>query len=326
MKKLIYAFPGNEDFAQLLALRCHRDVCDLRVHHFPDGESLVTVDAPSPDADIVLVCTLDHPDTKLVPLLMAADTLREYSPRRIVLVAAYLSYMRQDDRFHPGEAVSARLFGAWLSAHFDAVVTVDPHLHRNATLADAQVKTGVAAHAASAIAVWLNRNVPRPLIVGPDEESHSLVSEVALKIKAPCSVARKTRHDDTHVSVVLPPHLDELLKTHTPVVIDDIVSSGHTAAECVRELVRLGAIAPLYVAIHGIFAPGAREIVLSSGASRIVTTNTIDTSEAYIDVTGSVAEAIDALPLLTQPPREVSGNLSLAARNTESSGDRIISR
>lgn len=318
MKKLVYAFPGNEDFAALLALRCHRDVCALRVHRFPDGESLVTVDEPPPDSDIALVCTLDHPDTKLVPLLMAAGTLREYGPRRIVLVAAYLPYMRQDGRFHPGEAVSARLLGALLSAHFDAVVAVEPHLHRNATLAEAKIGTGLAVHGASAVAAWVQRNVPRALILGPDEESLPLVSEIALRIKAPCAVARKTRQDDTHVSVVLPQHLDELFKTHLPIVIDDIISSGHTAAECVRELVRRGAAPPLCIAIHGVFAPGSRELLLSAGASRIVTTNTIAASEACIDVTGSVAEALDTLPLRTQPPGKVPDNRSTTAHRAAS--------
>ncbi len=42
----------------------------------------------------------------------------------------YLAYMRQDIAFHPGEAISQRIIGALLAQTFDAVITVDAHLHR----------------------------------------------------------------------------------------------------------------------------------------------------------------------------------------------------
>jgi ribose-phosphate pyrophosphokinase len=65
-----------------------------------------------------------------LPLLFAADTARDLGARRIGLVAPYLAYMRQDIRFHAGEAVTSRTFAAILSRHLDWLVTVDPHLHR----------------------------------------------------------------------------------------------------------------------------------------------------------------------------------------------------
>src|SRR3546814_1718571 len=75
--------------------------------------------------------SLDHPYAKVLPLLFAADTARDLGARRIVLVAPYLAYMRQDIRFHAGEAVTSRTFAAILSRHLDWLVTVDPHLHRD---------------------------------------------------------------------------------------------------------------------------------------------------------------------------------------------------
>ena len=37
-------------------------------------------------------------------------------------------------RFHPGEGVTSRYVGKLLSAAFDGLVTLDPHLHRHASL------------------------------------------------------------------------------------------------------------------------------------------------------------------------------------------------
>ena len=325
MKRLIYALPGNDDFADLIALRSRCQRKGVQVHGFPDGESRVTVEEPPANADIVVVCTLDHPDAKLVPLLMVADTLRGYRPRRIVLVAPYLPYMRQDARFHPGEAVSATLFGTWLATHFDAIVTVDPHLHRLATLAQVGMTSGLVAHAAPAIAAWIQRQAQRVLVIGPDEESRAWVSDVASRLHAPCVVAHKVRDDDTHVRIALPPEAGELLHDRTPVFIDDIAASGRTMSECIQEVTRLGAEAPICVAIHGVLAPGAREAIVQAGAACFVTTNTIDNPDARIDVTGSVVQGLESLTLQALPgtPSEghvESGRVSPASANRQGTG------
>src|SRR3546814_2966154 len=65
-----------------------------------------------------------------LPLRFAARAAREFGARSVGLIAPYLGYMRQDTRFHPGEAVSTPLFAQFLEEAFDWLVTVDPHLHR----------------------------------------------------------------------------------------------------------------------------------------------------------------------------------------------------
>jgi len=295
VKRLIYALPGNEDFADLLALRGNWERRPLMVHRFPDGESLVTVAEPEPDAEALLVCTLNHPDPKLLPLLMAADTLHELGAVRVILVAPYLAYMRQDVRFHPGEAVSSRILAGLLDAHFDTVITIEPHLHRHASLAEAGLRHGFVASAAPAIAAWISNHVRDPVIIGPDEESRQWATQIAHLIRVPVAIASKQRNDDAHVTVRLPNEVGALCKHRTPVLVDDIISSGHTMTECTHQLARLGLHPPLCVAVHGLLGATARERILAAGAVRIVTTNSIDCPYARIDISGSLAEAIDAI-------------------------------
>ncbi len=88
-------------------------------------------------ARAVLLRSLYQPNDKLVELLLAARAARGLGVRHLTLVAPYLAYMRQDIAFHPGEAVSQRIVGPFLASLFDAVVTVDRHLHRVATLPEA---------------------------------------------------------------------------------------------------------------------------------------------------------------------------------------------
>ena len=102
-------------------------------HRFPDGELKLRL--PVDDTGrlpplAVLLRSLHQPNEKLVELLLAARTARQLGVQHLTLVAPYLAYMRQDIAFHPGEAVIQQVVGGFLAGLFDAVITVDPHLHR----------------------------------------------------------------------------------------------------------------------------------------------------------------------------------------------------
>ena len=295
MSYAVYAMPGNETFADRVALHGHWQRRSLSLHRFPDDEALITLAEPEKDGEAFLVCTLDHPDAKIFPLLMAADTLRELGASRVGLVAAYLAYMRQDARFHAGEAVSSRVLGKLLNPYFDWVITADPHLHRHATLAEVGLCQGHALHIAPVIAEWIRTNIAQPLIIGPDQESAQWAGDIARLVDAPMIIATKTRMDDRHVTISLPIQSAAEFASHTPVLVDDIISSGHTMAENVALLRRLGLQPPICIAVHGLFDADARQSILNAGASRIITTNSIEQESDGIDISNQVAQAIVGL-------------------------------
>jgi ribose-phosphate pyrophosphokinase len=113
----------------------------------------------------VLLRGLQQPNPKLAPLLLAAAGAREAGARELTLVSPYLAYMRQDMAFTPGEVVSQRHLGALLAAHFDAVLTVDPHLHRVATMDEVVPgRRGVALTAAPLLGGHVKRQLPGALL------------------------------------------------------------------------------------------------------------------------------------------------------------------
>ena len=103
----LHAFAFHEEPARRLATALGADFRGIEQRRFPDGESLVRT-APEAGA-AVLYCSLDHPNDRLVDLLLASSALRDSGVRSIVLVAPYLCYMRQDVAFQPGEAVSQKV-------------------------------------------------------------------------------------------------------------------------------------------------------------------------------------------------------------------------
>jgi len=289
----LYAMPGNEAMTELLVLHSGIPRHALDLHRFPDGETLVRIEPPPTQGDVAIVCTLDHPDPKVVPLLMAAATARELGAARVGLVAPYLAYMRQDTRFHPGEAISASIFGKLLGGAFDWLVTADPHLHRYRRLGEAYPLDAHAVHAAPRAAAWIRDHVEAPLIVGPDGESAQWANAVAAALGAPCVTASKERRGDRDVRIELPGI--ERWPAHMPVLLDDIIASGQTMIETLRCLRQHGRPAAVCVGLHGVFAPGAREGLLAAGASQVVTSNSIAGSTALIDISEDLAAATSVL-------------------------------
>jgi ribose-phosphate pyrophosphokinase len=291
-KSIVFALPGNEAMARCLTSLLAADIGEIESRRFPDGEIYLRFITMPQNRSIVLVCTLAHPDDKLLSLLFAASTARELGAPKVGLVAPYLAYMRQDRRFNSGEAVTSRQVAALLSRTFDWLVTVDPHLHRYHALGDIYSIPTRTIHAAPLLSKWVLANVSKPILIGPDAESEQWVAAVAKNAGAPFTVLEKTRHGDRDLDVKLR-HADRLPE-RTPVLIDDIVSSGHTMLEAVRQIRRYTKAPPICLAVHGIFADASDAALLREGA-RIVTSNTISHPSNEIDVCGSIATAVTDL-------------------------------
>lgn len=257
---------------------------------FPDGESYVRLRGNLRNAELYIVNSLHPPNDEVMAALIAADAARSLGARKVILVAPYLAYMRQDKRFKPGEAVSSRTVAALISERFDGLITVDPHLHRYKSLREVYSIPAVALHADQAIAGWIKRGVKQPVLVGPDSESRQWVSRVAKLCGAPFTVMRKQRFSSTSVQSS---GLDaKLVQGRDVLVLDDIISSGHTMAGVIRQAIELGAASASGVGVHGLFAPGARKLLKQAGAARVVTSNTVPNGAARIDVTPWIAQAI----------------------------------
>ena len=293
MKPLLFAFPGNERLAALLAPALGAETGEAVLRHFPDGESYWRYETPVAGREVALLCTLDRPDDKALALLFAAAAGRELKAKRIGLIAPYLAYMRQDHRFQPGEAITSGTFAKLVSGEIDWLVTVDPHLHRRSSLDEIYSVPTRALHAAPLIAQWISDNVENPVLIGPDRESEQWVAAVARGARAPHIVLRKIRRGDREVEVSVPDLAQ--WKGRTPVLVDDIISTGQTMIVTLKHLKGVGLGPPVCIGVHGIFAGNALEELKQAGASRVVTANTISHTTNGIENSGLLVEGVRAL-------------------------------
>ena len=290
MSGALLALPGHDSLAERLAAALRVPRVRLAMREFPDGETYLRIEDDVKGRAVAVLCTLHPPNPRFLPLAFLADTLRELGATSVGLVAPYLAYMRQDARFNPGESITSTSFARLVSRQFDWLATVDPHLHRWHALSEIYTIPAVALEAAPLLAAWIRDHVPDPLVVGPDEESEQWVRGVAGGASCPFEVLRKQRRGDRDVSVSALA-LDRW-PGRTPVLVDDIISSGHTLAEAARQCRAAGADSPVCVGVHGVFAPEAVEALRQAGAGRIVTTNSIPHPSNAIDLSPLLAGAV----------------------------------
>ena len=293
----VIAVPGNEEQAAQLARRLGTEVLATEVRQFPDGEIYVRIDQPITGRDVVLVRQ---------SLSVAGGTVPDRRVPRIDRSrprGAQGRAGRAVPRVHaPGRPVQdrggrhlallraarlrcRRLDGDGRSAPPSPLVARgplhDPHDHRAVRSRDRR---------------WIASEIEHPFLIGPDAESVQWVSAVADGCGAPFAILEKTRRGDRDVSISKPPGE---WNGHTPVVIDDIVSTGKTMIEATRQLRAAGSAAPMCVAIHAVFADSVLEELRDAGAAGIVTCDTIAHASNRICVSDSIAEA--AKRYLEQP-------------------------
>lgn len=245
-----FGMPGNAELADALAVLTGSEAGWIETRRFPDGETYVRIHGKVSDGTF-LVCTLSRPDEQFLPLVYAARALREAGAREVTFVAPYLAYLRQDRQFSPGEAVSSRIFADLVSREFDEMITVDPHLHRYGDLKEIYSIPTKVVHMAGAIGAWARDNVDRPVVFGPDEESAQWVEQVARSAGCAWAVLRKERHGDRDVELILP-DIDPL-RDGTPVLVDDIMSSGATMISAAKMLLEAGLRPGFCIVVHAMF-------------------------------------------------------------------------
>jgi ribose-phosphate pyrophosphokinase len=300
MKPLLFTLPGAEPWEAGLAAAwpCERGA--LQLHRFPDGECCPQFGGDVTGRDVVLAVAasgVHGPDARLFEAYLAACVASELGAGSVGLVLPYLPYMRQDARFAPGQGVTAQHVARLLSSCADWMVTADPHLHRYHSLSQAYGIATAAVPSAPAIAQWLAANVARPAIVGPDQESAQWVRHLAQLAGCPYVVLQKVRKGDRDVTVALDGQDWGGLENRTPVLIDDIASSGRTMAAAVRLLRDAALPPPLCVVVHALFRGDALAVLRAAGPARIVSCNTVP----------HASNAIDLMPALAAAARQLCG-------------------
>jgi len=291
---LILAFEDYLPQAEKLAFCLSLPIKQVNLHQFPDGETKVTLPAELPK-NIIICRSLNHPNDKLIELIITASAAREQGVEYITLVAPYLCYMRQDIAFKTGEAISQKIIGKLLSDYFDRVITVDPHLHRIDNLAEAiPNNAAITLHASHAISTFLQQKFKNPIIIGPDEESEQWVKAIATPQQWQYTIATKQRYSDTKVDVSfserdLNKNTMLNLAGQDIIIVDDIASTGKTLEQAVIQIKQQNPKSISVIVTHAFFVDSAIKQLNNLGVNNIWSSDSIPHPSNAFSIIDTVA-------------------------------------
>lgn len=271
--------------AKFLAKKLKAKYSPLTVSSFPDGDIYLKFNANLQGRKVIIVQSFyPHPEQSLLRIIFAAQTAKDLGAKKVVLVAPYLAYLRQDKRFNPGEAISSKIMAKVLNACLDKIITIDPHLHRYRTMKALFKIQAKALTANDLIANYIKTkfDLKRTVLVGPDWESSQWAGKIATQIGSASTVLEKKRYSARKVRVkVINPIT---IKSQDIVIVDDIISTGHTIVEAAKEIKKRGARNISAIAVHGLFVEDALKKLKKVGVKKIITTNSVEHRTNKIDL------------------------------------------
>ncbi|HIL50314.1 MAG TPA: ribose-phosphate diphosphokinase, partial [Candidatus Poseidoniales archaeon] len=248
------------------------DFVQLQSRRFPDGEGYVRVPSEAFDAiraEPVVLVSNTYPDAGVLETILLLEAIRDVrrgnlsnhkgeEPQSlpdvgpgIFLAIPYFGYSRQDKRFSPGEAISARVIGEMLARCCDGIAILD--LHAPAILENLAVPVEFVS-AMPEIAEHLAETVAPDFILSPDKGAIARATEVAKLMGCEFSYLEKTRID-AHTIEHQPKDLN--VNGKVVAIVDDMISTGGTICRASDALLRQGATEVHAACTHGLFTAGA---------------------------------------------------------------------
>jgi ribose-phosphate pyrophosphokinase len=201
--------------------------------------------------------------------------------------------MRQDKAVNEDEGITSNYFATCISGFIDSMITIDPHLHRRHSLSEIYTIPCTTLHSSVFISSYIKEQISNPVLIGPDSESEQWVSEVAKNSNSPYLVLEKERLKDNIVKITVP--FLKNFRNHTPVLVDDIISTAGTMIETIKHLNQNEMKPAICIGIHAVFAENAYQNLISNRIGKVVTCNTILHESNDIDVSPLIIGAIKKL-------------------------------
>lgn len=287
MSLLIASFPETKHIARSVARSLHAAYTEIFVEDFPDSEFHLALKKNPKNKTVVILGSLSrNPDDKLIEAILAGGIARDYGAKKVILMATYFPYLRQDRHFFKYDSFSSKHIMK-LMGNFDHIITIDPHLHRITRMSGFSPKAeSITTNAL--IARYIKRRFKNDFtIVGPDEESAQWSAQIARMLKQDVVVLKKTRFSSTKIAVVQ--NASQTFRKNV-IIIDDIISTGKTLVGALALAKRQGARHLVCIGIHGLLVNHAD--VLITKHAELVTTNTIPNQYARIDIAPIVVDAL----------------------------------
>ncbi len=304
----IIAPNSNRPLAEAVAAALNLPLTQASVRRFADMEIFVEVHENIRGEDVFVIQSTAYPaNDNLMELLITLDALRRSSARRITAVIPYFGYARQDRKSGPRTPISAKLVANLITqAGAHRVLTMDLHAGQIQGFFDIPVDNLFAAplFARDIGERFKGRDL---MVVSPDVGGVVRARAIATRLHTDLAIIDK-RRPRAGVSEVMNVIGD--VDGRDCILVDDIVDSGGTLCNAADALLKNGARSASVYVTHGVFSGGAVARIGAAAIETMVTTDSIQATEA-VRVSSNIRQLTIA-PLLAEAMRRISEESSVS--------------
>ena len=300
---------SNRPLAEAIATYLNVSLTEADVRRFADMEVFVEIHENVRGEDVFVIQSTSYPaNDNIMELLVCLDALRRGSARRVTAVLPYYGYARQDRKSGPRTPISAKLLANLItSAGADRILTIDLHAAQIQGFFDIPADNLYSAPVFKTDIIS-RYNSNELVVVSPDVGGVIRARAIASRIEADLAIIDK-RRPRAGISEVMN-IIGDVSGRHC-IMVDDIIDSGGTLCNAAQALIDAGAITVDAYVTHGVLSGGAVSRVASSPLNSLVTTDSIQSTEAMRVATN--IRQITIAPLLGEAIRRIHEERSVSS-------------
>jgi ribose-phosphate pyrophosphokinase len=261
------------------------------VTEFGDGESIVEIKKTVRLMDIFLLYPMRDPDvnTAYVRFFMTLDALSRASVGKVIIIAPYMPFSRQDRKPKPRQPISAKMVAKHIEVEEETVkglITFDFHSEQIQGFYNIPVDNlyGHKPLLTYCRALY-GKDFASTVICSPDGGGVTRARRFAHSSEPKLRYINLDKYRNGVNSI-------EMLEFHGNVegchiiLFDDLIDTGTTTVEAVKVLRQAGALSVLAAATHGVFSRSKKdgrtaEDRLREAGVKVMVTESIPRSDAY---------------------------------------------
>ncbi len=300
---------SNRPLAEAIAGHLGLPLTKAAIRRFSDMEMFVEVLENVRGEDVYIIQSISYPaNDNLMEMLVAIDALRRGSAKRITAVIPYYGYARQDRKTGPRTPISAKLVANLITtAGADRVLTLDLHAAQIQGFFDIPTDN-LFARPVFTKDIKENYGTDDLTIVSPDVGGVVRARAIAKRLDVDLAIIDK-RRERAGVSEVM--NIIGDVQRRRCIMVDDIVDSAGTLCNAARALMEAGATAVSAYVTHGVLTGGAVGRVTASPLEALVTTDSIQATEAIRQARNT--RQIPIAPLLSEAIRRIAESRSVSS-------------
>jgi len=315
----LFALEASVELGRAVAAALGDPLAAHEERDFEDGEHKARPLDAVEGADVYVVQSLhggphQSANDRLCRLLFFIGALKDAGAARVTAVTPYLCYARKDRRTKPNDPVTTRYVAGMIeSVGTDAVVTLE--VHNPAAFENAFRRRTVALTATPLFVDYVKRHLAADNIsvISPDAGGMKRAELLREKLEAALGrpVGKGLAEKYRSAGVVSGDLFVGDVAGTTALIVDDLISTGGTLLRAALSARKAGARRVIALVTHGLFMPGAADVLADPAIDRLVITDTVPPFRLDQPEKNKKLVVLPSAPLIAETIRRLHDERSL---------------